>query len=245
MALRKCPNCGKEISINSASCFYCGAEINAESNINSPQNSNAGNKNSQTIKKVVRNKKSLIAISIAIVLLLSWIIGINVHNAPMKKAMGYIDTMAKCQDAIDNETNRDLMALEITSFNASKSSLNRIKNELTERQLANVDAYLESKKLDDNNMGAFEDLKIETAGLSKDGDYAYFKGRIKNVGDSTYSNVKVKAIYYDRNKEVLTTDEIYAVGGEGIEPNETVQFDFMTKVDGDLKNARMQIMEWD
>lgn len=55
-------------------------------------------------------------------------------------------------------------------------------------------------------------LRLEQTSLSSEGDYSYYSGTIKNYGNKTYSFVKVRAVYMDGEKSVLTSDWTYAVG---------------------------------
>lgn len=98
----------------------------------------------------------------------------------------------------------------------------------------------EAKKIENN----LNPLRIEKASITTKGDYTYYTGSIKNYSDNIYKFVQVRVVYMDINKEVLTTDTSYAVGSEGIRPNENVQFEVMTKVRGDVKYGNIEIMDY-
>ncbi|WP_010249161.1 zinc ribbon domain-containing protein [Acetivibrio cellulolyticus] len=98
----------------------------------------------------------------------------------------------------------------------------------------------EAKKIEND----LNPLRIEKASMTTEGDYTYYTGSIKNYSDNIYKFVQVRVVYMDINKEVLTTDTSYAVGSEGIRPNENVQFEVMTKVRGDVKYGNIEIMDY-
>lgn len=88
-------------------------------------------------------------------------------------------------------------------------------------------------------------LRIEEQSLTSKGEYTYYYGTVKNYGDKTYYFVKIRAVYMDKIKNVLTTDWTYAVGSEGIRPGESVQFEIMTKVRGDVEYGKIEIFDYD
>ena len=85
-------------------------------------------------------------------------------------------------------------------------------------------------------------LSITAKEAYQDGDYAYCNATISNTGNTTYSYVKVKVTYYDESYTILTTDWTYAVGSEGIEAGENIQFDMMTKIKGDMERYKLEIL---
>lgn len=76
------------------------------------------------------------------------------------------------------------------------------------------------------------------------GDYWYCKGTVHNISNTTYYYVKLKVTYMDKDKTVLTTDWTYAVGSEGIKGGENQQFEIMTKVTGNIRYYKCEILEW-
>lgn len=81
--------------------------------------------------------------------------------------------------------------------------------------------------------------------IVKNNGYYYCRGTVHNVSNTTHYYVKVKVTYYDKEKEVLTTDWTYAVGSEGINGGENQQFEIMTKVSGHVGATKCEILEWD
>lgn len=72
---------------------------------------------------------------------------------------------------------------------------------------------------------ATDQVKIEDTNCSRDGDYVDVKGYVKNVGNLDYYYVDVKISLKNENGDVLDTYNTYAVGGEGIAPNDRKSFD--------------------
>lgn len=70
-----------------------------------------------------------------------------------------------------------------------------------------------------------DEVKIEETDCSRDGDYVEVKGYVKNMGNLDYYYVDVKISLKNENGDVLDTYNTYAVGGEGIAPNERKSFD--------------------
>lgn len=70
-----------------------------------------------------------------------------------------------------------------------------------------------------------DQVKIEETNCSRDGEYVDVKGYVKNLGDLDYYYVDVKISLKNENGDVLDTYNTYAVGGEGIAPNERKSFD--------------------
>ena len=63
----------------------------------------------------------------------------------------------------------------------------------------------------------------DLSGTTK-GNYATVTGRVKNESKYTYTYVRVKAIFMNKDEEVLDTNWTYLVGDEGIEPQESKTF---------------------
>lgn len=83
----------------------------------------------------------------------------------------------------------------------------------------------------------FEDTKLETRG-----DYIYYTGYVKNVGNRSYTYIKVKAVYYDEGGNILDTDWTYAVSSEGLAPNERKSFKIMTRYTESITQGSLSIL---
>lgn len=89
-------------------------------------------------------------------------------------------------------------------------------------------------------------IRIENTSFTTKGDYTYYIGTIKNYSvNNTYKFVEIRVTYMDSNKNVLTVDSTYAVGSEGIRPNESIQFKVMTEVRGNVEYGDIEIFKYD
>jgi len=75
----------------------------------------------------------------------------------------------------------------------------------------------------------------------KDGNYIYSTGAVKNIGNVSYNYIKVKAIYLDKDNNVIDTDWTYAVSSENLKPNEQKYFEIMTKYQKGIEKVSLQI----
>lgn len=109
-----------------------------------------------------------------------------------------------------------------------------------------LDEFLSDKKAEEEAIEYKQrnPFEFSNTSLTSDGDYVYYKGSIKNVSDTTYSFVEIRATYYDSTKNVITTDITYAVGNEGIRPNESKEFEIMTKVSGEVASGNIEIFDY-
>lgn len=89
------------------------------------------------------------------------------------------------------------------------------------------------------------DIKIEDEELIFKGDYMYFSGYVKNTGDRNYSYIKVKATYCDKNNNVIDTDSTYAVGSEGLAPNDRKSFEIMTRYNKNVTQGSLSILDYE
>lgn len=88
-------------------------------------------------------------------------------------------------------------------------------------------------------------LKIEDEELIFRGNYMYYSGYIKNVGEKTYYYTKIKATYYDNNNNVIDTDWTYAVGSEGLAPNDRKSFQIMTVYNKSVTQGSLSILDYE
>lgn len=146
---------------------------------------------------------------------------------------GYIDTdiRSRLLELLDNDK-YSFFPLRVEDEDKVKQLIDEIANSISQSDIERV-------KNERNP------LRFEKTELTSKGDYTYFYGTVKNYGSKTYRFVKVRAVYKDINQNVLTTDSGYAVGAEGIRPGESVQFEIMTKVRGDVEYGTIEIYDYD
>ena len=87
-------------------------------------------------------------------------------------------------------------------------------------------------------------LEIKDLELYHRGDYAYVTGSVRNNGRKTYEFIKVRAVLQDSSKSVVDTDWTYAIGGEGLRPNEETTFEMMIKdTNNRIKHVGVSLMD--
>jgi len=75
-------------------------------------------------------------------------------------------------------------------------------------------------------------------------EYGYYRvvGEITNISQNIYKFVLLKADFYDKDGNVVGTDETYACGNDYILPNRKKSFKFMGKMQPDYKSVRVYII---
>jgi hypothetical protein len=86
-------------------------------------------------------------------------------------------------------------------------------------------------------------LVITGQSSKRDGEYMVTKGSLKNDSTDTFDNVKVKVIFSDDAGNVVDTDWTYAVDSVGIKPNESKQFELMTKYVKGMSKVKFEIIQ--
>ena len=71
-----------------------------------------------------------------------------------------------------------------------------------------------------------------------EGNFMYFKGKIRNNGNATVDFVKVKIEWLDDSNNVLDSDWTYAVSGEGLRSGAAKTFEIMSTADRRMKQYR-------
>ena len=92
---------------------------------------------------------------------------------------------------------------------------------------------------------AEEDLSFSSLRLENSYSYTRLEGKLTNYGTATYTFVKVKGAFEDRYGSVIDTDWTYAVGGEGLEPGESVTFHLSVDKNYSIDDCSLSIMDYD
>ncbi|WP_313757193.1 FxLYD domain-containing protein [Tissierella sp.] len=98
------------------------------------------------------------------------------------------------------------------------------------------------KEIEDNRKNPFE---FEGVKMTVSGNYIYYTGYVKNISDLKFFYIKVKATYYDENKDVIDTDWTYAVGSEGLSPNDRKSFEIMTKYNESVTQGSLSVLDYE
>lgn len=76
------------------------------------------------------------------------------------------------------------------------------------------------------------------------GNYVTVTGRVKNEGKQKYTYVRVKAVFQDKNGEILDTNWTYLVGDEGIAPQESKTFRISVPKNKNIDKFEMSIIDY-
>jgi len=87
-------------------------------------------------------------------------------------------------------------------------------------------------------------LEIKNLKLYHERNYAYVTGSVKNTGRKRYEYVRVRAVLKDASGSIIDTDWTYAVGSEGLRPNEEKKFEMMIRdEDREIESVSVSLME--
>lgn len=102
------------------------------------------------------------------------------------------------------------------------------------------DSYLSS-----SYESAYTALKITVDSVTSNSSYTVCTGKVTNNGKKTYKFVTVKGSFKDSSGTTLDTDETYAVGSEGLEPEESSSFRLSVPKDYDIDSCSVSISDYD
>ena len=97
----------------------------------------------------------------------------------------------------------------------------------------------------DNQSKDFNQLKITDVTLTHNSSYMIAEGSVKNIGTSTLKFVKIKASFKDNGGNVIDTDDTYACGDEGLEPDETTKFKILVDYDSRIQSVTAKVYDYD
>ena len=83
------------------------------------------------------------------------------------------------------------------------------------------------------------DVKIESNSL-----YVTCTGKITNNGKNTYKYVRVKGAFRNAAGTTVDTSSGYAVGSEGLAPNESSSFTLSVKKDSSIKSCYVSLTDY-
>ena len=91
----------------------------------------------------------------------------------------------------------------------------------------------------------FNQLKISDVTLTHNSFYMIAEGNVKNIGTDTLKFVKIKASFKDKDGNVIDTDDTYACGDEGLEPDETTKFKILVDYDLRIRSVTAKVYDYD
>lgn len=78
-------------------------------------------------------------------------------------------------------------------------------------------------------------MEIQKGDWTRERDYSYVRGRVKNGGDKTVTYFEITALYKDASGTVLDTD--YTNSGETLQPGMSKEFEIMHKESLEYRNV--------
>ena len=185
----------------------------------------------------------LFTICLAVGGVLYWQYG---YVEPLQKAQYY--TRIESYQLAENIYSKMIQTSEVSRLRANNKSLllyynseagiaeRILKNEkqemerLRQERIASESAYL---VLD------ISDVKIESNSL-----YVTCTGKITNNGKNTYKYVRVKGAFRNAAGTTVDTSSGYAVGSEGLAPNESSSFTLSVKKDSSIKSCYVSLTDY-
>ncbi|MCI6652703.1 MAG: zinc ribbon domain-containing protein [Ruminococcus sp.] len=108
--------------------------------------------------------------------------------------------------------------------------------------------YLNAKTnslLNDYSTKNAYDLKISNVTVHNREYTCYCEGTITNNGTETYKFVQVKGSFKNFSGSVVETGSTYAVGGEGLSPNESTTFKIYCDKNYDIEDCDVSVYSYD
>lgn len=92
---------------------------------------------------------------------------------------------------------------------------------------------------------AYSVLKISNLYVTSNSSYTVCTGSVTNTGNKTYKFIEVKGSFKDSSGTVLDTDSTYAVGSEGLAPNESSTFRLSVPLNYNIKSCYVSVYKYD
>lgn len=105
----------------------------------------------------------------------------------------------------------------------------------------NVQGILFERVLDN----AFHNFDITYTSVHTDSNYTICTGSLKNTGSETYIFVELKGAFKDEVGNVIDTDWTYAVGVEGLAPDESTSFRLSVPKNKRIVSCSVSVLEYD
>lgn len=86
-------------------------------------------------------------------------------------------------------------------------------------------------------------LEFSNIVVTSNSSYTVCTGTVTNTGQKTYDYVQIKGAFKDSSGTVLDTDWTYAVGSEGLAPEESTTFRMSVPKNINIKNCSITIMD--
>ncbi|MCD8189354.1 MAG: FxLYD domain-containing protein [Clostridiales bacterium] len=96
-----------------------------------------------------------------------------------------------------------------------------------------------------NSENGFSALQITEIKIENNSVYTVCSGSIKNTGNKTYKYVKVKGAFEDSDGNVIDTESTYAVGSEGLAPDESTTFKLYVTKNYKIKSCEVSVYDFE
>lgn len=215
-----CSKCGKQVSDEATYCQYCGNRLFEEKKGIDSQSKVM----KQSQKSEISRYKKYSIIGIVIVLLVAYIFGVR----------------CKSGFCLFPGTFRGEYCIVHTC--GIQGCYNKAVKEktfcYTHMPSASTDYNYIPEKAED--VIDFSDINI-----SSNSSYTICTATVTNNGMRTYMFVEVKGKFKDSSGTVIDTDWTYAVGSEGLAPNESVSIRLSVKKDFNISTCDLEIIDYD
>ena len=86
-----------------------------------------------------------------------------------------------------------------------------------------------------------DDIAVHQVRTFQDNNLLHCEGHVQNVGPEPHSFVQVSVAWLDETDELLHSDWTFAVGGEGLAPEQQTSFQFDAPLHPAVKRCRLTI----
>ena len=218
MALIKCPNCGHEsVSDKAVSCPRCNFKISTYANA-SEYHKEGEQSASNTNTKQNTNDRSLF---MAILLLLIIIIVVYFFTTRCSYDGCYEKKISYSKYCSYHKAKQDSYLSYINNYDSTLYS---------NYEVTSKNEY---------------DLKISDVKVYSNSSSTYCTGTIKNTGTDTFKFVQVKGSFKDNTGNVIETGNSYAVGSEGLAPDESTTFKIYCEKNRLIDSCDISIYDYD
>lgn len=218
----RCKNCGKKINSDSSFCTYCGGKIEVE---NDETKNNTSSKMLQLkLTSLMPYKKKIITISLIVGFIIYFFcisckVGLCLFPQSFKGEYCFIHTCERDKCFNKKAKGESYCYTHCPSYSVSSGKTYTPELAKTVLNFSNIS-------------------------ITHNSSYTVCTGTITNNGTKTYSFVEVKGKFQDSYGTVIDTDWTYAVGSEGLAPNESKTFRLSVDKNYSIDKCEMEIIDY-
>lgn len=238
MALFPCPECGKNISDKAISCPHCGyvlkANTSAENTEEKPAEQTGADSSVQPLPDPEKQRKSQVGIAAAVVAGIALVVILCVFLGSRASQCGVSGCSNTAVQGGDYCTVHTCLESGCKRQRASDSLYCYAHKPST--SYASTQPVQTYERMEDV-------LDISGVKIESNSSYTICTGSIKNTGNNTYDFVKVKGAFKNSKGDVIDTDWTYAVGSEGLAPDESTTFRMSVSKDTSIKSCDVTVYD--